>query len=134
MWGLLSRRTQVLAIAGLAIVLAWGIEGAAVLFTGNVPSPIKLIALVVTIISTGIVAIASAVWRKLWNWFPIIGRKLFPDLTGTWVGELVSTWENPATGQGVAPTPVTIWIRQGLFSPRSNCAAGSQHPIRRGVC
>jgi SMODS-associating 2TM, beta-strand rich effector domain len=124
MWGLLSRRTQVLVIAGLAIVLAWGIEGAAALSTGNLPSPLKLIALVVTIISTGIVAIASAVWRKVWNWSPIIGRKLFPDLTGTWAGELVSTWKNPATGQGVAPIPVTIWIRQGLFSTSIKLRSG----------
>jgi hypothetical protein len=124
MWGLFSRRTQVLVIAGLAIVLAWGIEGAAALVTGNVPSPLKLIALVVTIISTGIVAIASAVWRTFWNWFPIIGRKLFPDLTGTWAGELVSTWKNPATGQRVAPIPVTIWIRQGLFSTSIKLRSG----------
>jgi hypothetical protein len=90
-WGLLSRRTQVLVIAGLAIILAWGIDGAVALLTGNPPSALQLIALVVTIISTGVVAIASAVWRRFWNWFPVIGRKLFPDLTGTWVGELVST-------------------------------------------
>jgi SMODS-associating 2TM, beta-strand rich effector domain len=97
-----------------------------------VPSPIKLIALVVTIISTGIVAIASAVWRKLWNWFPIIGRKLFPDLTGTWVGELVSTWKNPATGQGVAPIPVTIWIRQGLFSTSIKLRSGESTSYSTG--
>jgi hypothetical protein len=124
MWGLLSRRTQVLVIAGLAIILAWGIEGAASVFIGNPPSPLKLVALVVTIISSGIVAIASAVWRRLWNRFPIIGRKLFPDLTGTWAGELVSTWKNPATGQGVAPIPVTIWIRQGLFSTSIKLRSG----------
>jgi hypothetical protein len=124
MWGLLSRRTQVLVIAALAIVLAWGIEGATALFIGNSPSALKLIALVVTIISTGIVSIANAVWRRLWNRFPIIGRKLFPDLTGTWVGEMVSTWRNPETGQGVAPIPVTIWIRQGLFSTSIKLRSG----------
>jgi hypothetical protein len=107
---------QVLVVAGLAIILAWGIEGAAALFTGKPPSALKLISLVVTIICTGVVAIASAVWRRLWKRFPLIGRKLFPDLTGTWTGELASTWKNPATGQGVASIPVTIWIRQGLFS------------------
>jgi hypothetical protein len=116
MWLLLSRRMQVLVVAGLAIILAWGIEGAAAVLTGKPPSAPKLISLVVTIICTGVVAIASAVWRRLWKRFPLIGRKLFPDLTGTWEGELESTWKNPATGHGVAPSPVTIWIRQGLFS------------------
>jgi|SRR5215472_15730217 len=116
MWGLLSRKTQLLIVGGLAIGLAWAVEGAATLVTGNTPSELKLISLVVTIISTGIVAIAGAIWRRVWERFPIIGRKLFPDLTGTWTGELVSTWKNPATGPGVAPIRLTIWIRQGLFS------------------
>jgi hypothetical protein len=124
MWGLLSRRTQVIVIAGAAIVLAWGIEGAAALFTGKPPSPLKLISLVVTIISSGIVALGTAVWRRLWDQFPIIGRKLFPDLTGTWAGELVSTWKNPATGQSTAPIPVTIWIRQGIFSTSIKLRSG----------
>jgi hypothetical protein len=84
MWGLLSRKTQVLIIGGLAIVLVWAIEGAAGLLTGNRPSDLKLISLVVMIISTGIVAIASAIWRRVWKRFPLIARKLFPDLTGTW--------------------------------------------------
>jgi hypothetical protein len=116
MWSLLSRRTQVLVVAGLAIVLAWGIEGGTAVLTGELPPALKLISLVATVICTGAVAIASAVWRRLWKWFPILGRKLFPDLTGTWAGELVSTWTNLGTGQGIAPIPVTIWIRQGLFS------------------
>jgi hypothetical protein len=116
MWGLLSRRTQVLVIAGLAIILAWGIEGAAAVVTGTPTWTLKLVSLVVTIICTGVVGIASAVWRPLWSWFPILGRRVFPDLTGTWAGELVSTWKNPETRQGIAPIPVTIRIRQGLFS------------------
>jgi len=116
MWCLLSRRTQVLVVAGLAITLAWGIEGAAAVLTGKPPSGLKLISLVVTIICTGIVAIANLVWRRLWKRFPLIGRKLFPDLTGTWAGALESTWKNPETGQGIAPIAVTLWIRQGLFS------------------
>jgi hypothetical protein len=83
MWGLLPRKTQILTIAGLAILLAWAIEGAAGLLTGNPPSEWKLISLVVMVISTGMVTIASAVWRRVWKRFPIVGRKFFPDLTGT---------------------------------------------------
>jgi hypothetical protein len=116
MWALLSLKTQVLIVAGLAIILAWGIEGAAGLLAGNSPSVLKFISLVATIISIGIVAVASALWRHIWRRFPVIGRKIFPDLTGTWSGHLVSTWKNPATGQAIAPIPVTIWVRQGIFS------------------
>jgi SMODS-associating 2TM, beta-strand rich effector domain len=116
MWALLSRRTQVLVVAGLAIILAWGIEGAAGSVTGNAPSALKLISLVVTVICTGIIGLASAVWRTIWNWFPVFARKVFPDLNGTWGGELLSTWKNPEKGQGIAPIPVEICIRQGLFS------------------
>ena len=103
-------------VAGLAIILAWGIDGAAAVLTGKPPSTLKLISLVVTIICTGIVAIANAVWRRLWKRFPSIGRKLFPVLTGPWAGTLESTWKNPETGQGVASIAVTLGIRQGLFS------------------
>ena len=124
MWELLSRRTRVLVVAGVAIILVWGIEGAAALFIEKPPSAFKLISLVVTIISTVIVAIASAVWRRLWKRFPIIGHKLFPDLTGTWSGELVSTWTNPAAGQAMTPIPVTIWIRQGIFSTSIKLRSG----------
>jgi len=116
MWGLLPRKTQVLIIGGLAIVLAWAIEGATGLLTGNTPSVLKVISLVVAIISSGIAGVAGAVWRKIWKRFPVMGRKLFPDLTGTWAGELISTWKNPTTGETIAPIPVTIWIRQGIFS------------------
>jgi hypothetical protein len=124
MWELLSRRTRVLVVAGVAIILVSGIEGAAALFIEKPPSAFKLISLVVTIISTVIVAIAGAVWRRLWKRFPIIGRKLFPDLTGTWAGELVSTWTNPASGQAITPIPVTIWIRQGIFSTSIKLRSG----------
>ena len=116
MWGLLPRKTQVLIIGGLAIVLASAIEGATGLLTGNTPSVLKVLSLVVAIISSGIAGVAGAVWRKIWKRFPVMGRKLFPDLTGTWAGELISTWKNPTTGEAIAPIPVTIWIRQGIFS------------------
>jgi hypothetical protein len=124
MWGLLPRKTQILIIAGLAILLAWAIEGATGLLTGNPPSEWKLISLVVMVISTGMVTIASALWRWVWKRFPIVARKFFPDLTGTWAGELVSTWTSPATGEGIAPIPVTIWIRQGLFSTSIKLRSG----------
>lgn len=116
MWALLSRKTQVLVVATIAIVLAWGIEGAAGLVTGKSPPELKLISLIGAVISSVLVWIASATWRRLWKRFPIIGRKLFPDLTGTWTGQLISTWKDPTTGSAIPPIPVTVWIRQGIFS------------------
>ncbi len=51
----------------------------------------------------------------------------FPDLQGTWEGELTSTWKDPATGQGIPPMPATLVIRQTfssiscvLFTPESD--------------
>ena len=116
MWALVPRKTQILVVAALSIVLAWGIEAAAGLVTSKPPSELKFISLVASIISVVGAGIAGATWRWIWRRFPILGRKTFPDLSGTWRGELVSTWKNPATGQGVPPIPITIWIRQGLFS------------------
>jgi hypothetical protein len=116
MWALLSRKTQVFLIVALSITLAWGIEAAAGLITKNPPSEPKLISLIVWVVSVVVVALASATWRRIWRVCPIIGRKFFPDLMGTWQGELVSTWVDPATGKPKSPIPVTIWIRQDLFS------------------
>jgi hypothetical protein len=116
MWALLPRRTQVLIVATLSILLAWGIEAIVGLLTASPPPVFKFASLVASVISVIIVGMASAVWRWAWRRLPILGRKIFPDLSGTWRGQLVSTWKDPSTGQGVAPIPVTIWIRQGLFS------------------
>jgi SMODS-associating 2TM, beta-strand rich effector domain len=124
MWALIPRKTQVLILAGLAIVLAWGIEGAAGLVTSQPPSELKLISLIASVISVVGGGIASASWRWVWRRFPVIGRKTFPDLSGTWEGTLVSTWKDPATGKGVPPIPVTIWIRQGLFSTSIKLGTG----------
>ena len=40
----------------------------------------------------------------------------FPDLQGTWSGELKSTWKDATTGQTIAPIPVTLVIRQTFSS------------------
>lgn len=40
----------------------------------------------------------------------------FPDLQGTWRGELKSTWKDPKTGQHLAPIPTTLVIRQTFSS------------------
>ena len=116
MWALIPRRTQVLIVGGLAIVLAWGLEGLAGIISGTPAAPVKFVSLVAALISGVLAALASATWRWLWRRFPVIGRKSFPDLNGTWDGHLVSTWIDPATGQPRPPIPTTIWVRQGIFT------------------
>src|SRR5882724_6668944 len=54
-----------------------------------------------------------------WLWrLPIFQGWLvpFPDLQGTWQGELKSTWKNPATDQNIAPVPIVLVIRQTFSS------------------
>ena len=40
----------------------------------------------------------------------------FPDVQGTWEGELKSTWKNPQTGQAVPAIPAILVIRQTFSS------------------
>ncbi len=116
MWALVSGKKQVLIIAGLAIILAWGIEALVELIQGERTSILKFISLIVTIISTVFAGIVSASWRYMWARFPRIGRKTFPDLTGTWEGHLVSTWINPETGQRLSPIPDNDMDTSGVSS------------------
>jgi SMODS-associating 2TM, beta-strand rich effector domain len=48
-------------------------------------------------------------WRSGWfrGWLV-----RFPDLQGTWLGELQSTWINPETGKGIPPLQMILVIRQ----------------------
>src|SRR3990172_6669905 len=40
----------------------------------------------------------------------------YPDLQGTWVGTLESTWVNPNTGKRIEPIPILLTIRQTFSS------------------
>ena len=54
-----------------------------------------------------------------WLWkLPIFRGWLvpFPDLQGTWEGELKSTWTNPETGRVIAPIPAVVVVRQTFSS------------------
>lgn len=39
----------------------------------------------------------------------------FPDLNGSWVGNIFSDWIDPKTGAGVPPIPVMLTVRQTFF-------------------
>jgi SMODS-associating 2TM, beta-strand rich effector domain len=133
MWALVPRKTQILIIAALAIILAWGMEALLEIIQGERTSTLKFISLVATLISTVLVGVVSAVWQSLWARLPWIGRKTFPDLTGTWEGYLTSTWINPETGQRLPPIPTTIWIRQSLFTTSIKLRTASPRPIQSAV-
>jgi hypothetical protein len=77
---------------------------------------LKFVSIFAMIITIGVAGIVSLTWRYVWRKFPILGRKIFPDLSGTWKGSLVSTWIDPSTGKPLPPIPADLWVRQGLFS------------------
>ncbi len=116
MWSLLGRSTQLSIIVGAGLCLAWAYDAAYGFWTGQVPNNIKLISLIVFIIGVVFAGVAEIAWRPLWRWFPLLQRKMFPDLNGTWKGTLTSTWVDPTTGSSKPPIATEIIIRQGLFS------------------
>ena len=62
------------------------------------------------------VRLADDTQNKSRQRFPIIRRKTFPDVNGTWGSILVSTWIDPNTGKTISPINATVWISQTLFS------------------
>ena len=52
-----------------------------------------------------------------WRWPIFYGWLVpFPDLQGTWKGELKSSWINPETNQPQQPISVTLTIKQTFYS------------------
>lgn len=50
-----------------------------------------------------------------WRWKPLQGRLVpFPDLNGTWQGNIQTTWKNPETGEVPGPIPVILTIKQSF--------------------
>lgn len=51
-----------------------------------------------------------------WKWKVFRGWLVpFPNLNGTWTGNIYSDWVNPETGDGVDPIPVMLTINQSFF-------------------
>jgi len=48
-------------------------------------------------------------WKVLQDWLVP-----FPDLNGTWQGQLQTTWKNPETNQAPVPIPVILTIKQSF--------------------
>jgi hypothetical protein len=124
MWSLLGRKTQLTIILGAGLCLAWAYDAAYAYSTGQAPNNIKLISLFVFIIGVLFAGIAEIAWRSLWRRVPLLQRKMFPDLNGTWKGTLTSTWLDPVTGSPKPPIPTDIIIRQGLFTTSVSLKTG----------
>ena len=131
MWSLLPRRLQLLCVVVPTIVIVWAAEAVVSMAGGAETNPLKHASLVVLIIGGVLTPLANMFWRKLWRWFPAIGRATFPDLNGTWDGDLVTTWKDPDTGAGAGATPppilATVSIRQTLFSTAVSLRTGESH-------
>jgi hypothetical protein len=83
----------------MAVALAWAFDAAAEWLQGERAPLLKFISFFIIVITIGAAGLASATWRWVWRRFPIIERKTFPDLSGTWEGTLVTTWIDPSTGR-----------------------------------
>ncbi len=69
---------------------------------------------------TAYVAVGLLFTKLLWRSSLIQGWLIkVPDLQGTWRGELISDYVDPATGTTVPPIPVVLVIRQTFSSIRS---------------
>ena len=78
----------------------------------KVPRTINTVVLtVVLIVGVG----AKFLWRPLWRLVPGLNRWVFPDLNGTWEGELHTTWVDPETGKGSGPIKAVVTIAVDWF-------------------
>jgi SMODS-associating 2TM, beta-strand rich effector domain len=63
------------------------------------------------------VILSYAFTKWFWRWQVFKGWLVpFPDLEGTWQGELASKWENPITGNSPPRIPIVLVIRQSFSS------------------
>lgn len=63
------------------------------------------------------VGIATVFVLHAWRW-PIFRGWLvpFPDLNGTWQGEIQTTWKEPAAGKALGPIPVILTVKQSFVN------------------
>jgi len=118
MWSLLPRRTQVVVVAVASVVMVWALDAAWGWWTGEGAGLLRWVSLAATVILALASGLASLVWRPVWRKFPVLERWIFPDLSGTWTGEIRSNWK------GGTPVSATFWIRQGLFTTSIKMRSG----------
>lgn len=115
MWSLLPTRWRLLIVLAAAFGVAWSLDAGVAWLGGDPPNEFKLISLIATIVGVGLVAIANFLYSRLWHRIPALEARTFPDLSGTWTGDLVSTWIDPTTGKTPDPISAEVTIRMNLF-------------------
>ncbi len=122
MWSLLSRKWQVTLIVAAGVILAWSVDAIWSIAFKESAGLVKVVSLAVAGITTvGAFALERS-WRRVWERFPWLGQRTFPDLNGVWKGTLISTWTDPESEMAPDPISVEITIRQGLFSTHVSLA------------
>ncbi len=116
MWSVIPRKLQLTIIVAISILLLPSLQALYQWATQSSASPLHWLSLVVFMIGTAMVLAFNAIWRPIWRRFPMLNRRIFPDLNGTWDGTLVSTWIDPQTNRPKPPIPVRFWITQNLFN------------------
>lgn len=124
MWNLFTLKTQITVIVTLAAILVPAVGGLWAWVSGDEVGKLRAGSMVVSLIALIMIPTANHFWHAIWKWFPILGRKVFPDCSGRWEGELASNWTDPATQQQAGPIKVTIWIFQNLFSIHVRMSTG----------
>jgi hypothetical protein len=101
-----------LAVLLAAVVIAWATS----LLVAKVPLTIALMK-PITWAFTAMGVAAFAFDRWIWR-LPFLYPQLVrvPDLQGTWKGQVISNWIDPATGSKKPPIEAFLAIRQTYFS------------------
>src|ERR1700730_11178528 len=91
--------TAILYVTGTGLAISW--------------EAVKRLPDVVTVY----VVLSYAFTKWLWRW-PVFKGWLvpFPDLEGTWQGELASKWTDPSTDKSPPQIPIVLVIRQSFSS------------------
>lgn len=132
MWELLPSKTQ-MTVAVVAGAAALGSGQLAYAYaTGQASSPWQWMSLAVTVLLLLSATIGNSLWFWLAKSFPVLQTAIFPDLNGTWTGQLQSTWIDPETGSQVPSIKVSVTIRQTLLGTtvRLNTATSSSKSVR----
>jgi hypothetical protein len=63
------------------------------------------------------IVLAVVFYKWCWSWWPFQRWLVVtPDIRGTWIGEMHSSWVDPETNKKIDPIPTMITIQQTLFS------------------